>query len=135
MAEEIKATISPEMEKFASFVENMTVLELSKLIKYLEDRLGVSASMPVTTVSSISSDATSSTSVEEKTEFNVILKSFGENKISVIKAVRTITNLGLADSKALVEGAPKTIKEGLSKDEAEKIKKELETCGAIVELK
>jgi large subunit ribosomal protein L7/L12 len=132
--EETKANISPEMEKFISYVETMTVLELSELIKALEDRLGVTAAAPVAAMAAPAAGAAAE-EVEEKTEFDVILASFGEKKVPVIKVVRVITGLGLKDAKDLVEAAPKAIKEGATKDEAEKIKKELEEVGATIELK
>ena len=127
------ANVSPEMEKFISYVENMTVLELSELIKALEDRLGVSAAAPVAAVAA--APAAAAEEAEEKTEFDVVLTSFGSSKVGVIKIVRAITGLGLKDAKDLVEAAPKAVKEAASKDEAEKIKKELEEAGASVELK
>ncbi|HJO91943.1 MAG TPA: 50S ribosomal protein L7/L12 [Victivallales bacterium] len=127
--------MSPEMEKFISYVENMTVLELSELIKALEDRLGVSAAAPAAAVAMPAAGAAPAAEAEEKTEFDVVLSSFGEKKVPVIKVVRAITGLGLKDAKDLVEAAPKAIKEGVAKDEAEKIKKELEEVGATIELK
>ena len=120
--------VTAEMEKFISYVEGMTVLELSKLVKALEDRLGVTAAAPTAA-------AAPAEAAEEKTEFTVVLKAFGEKKIEVIKAVRAMTGLGLADAKKLVEEAPKNVKEGVGKDEANKLKKELEAAGATVELK
>jgi len=110
----------------------MPVLELVDLIKELEDEWGVSAAAPVAVVAA-GGDAGGST--EEKTEFDVVMSSFGENKVSVIKSVRAITGLGLKDAKDLVEGAPTTIKEGVSKDESEDVKKQLEEAGASVEIK
>ena len=137
MSEEAtKTNISEEMGKFISYIENMTVLELSELIKALEDRLGVTAAVPAATVAGpIPVAATEEGAVEEKTEFDVVLTSFGSSKVAVIKAVRTLTGLGLKDAKDIVEAAPKTIKEAISKDEAEKAKKDLEAAGASVELK
>ncbi len=126
--------VTPEMEKFISYVENMTVLDLSKLIKALEDRLGVTAAAPVA-AAAVAVAAAPAEAAEEKTEFSVILKGFGENKVNVIKVVRAATGLGLKDAKDLVEAAPKPVKEGISKDEAQKMKKELEEAGATVELK
>ncbi len=123
-----------KMEEFVSYVENLTVLELSKLVKTLEERLGVSAAAPVA-VAAAAPAAGAAPAEEEKTEFDVILASFGENKIGVIKEVRAITGLGLKEAKDLVEGAPKAIKEGIAKDEAEKIKTQLEGAGAKVEVK
>ena len=122
------------MESFIDYVENMTVLELSKLVKALEERLGVSAAAPVA-VAAVAGAAAPAAAAEEKTEFDVILASFGDNKVAVIKEVRAITGLGLKEAKDLVEGAPKTLKEAVAKDEAEKIKKQLEGAGAQVEIK
>jgi large subunit ribosomal protein L7/L12 len=136
MSEETKVEVkvSPEMEKFISYVENMTVLELSELIKALEDRLGVSAAAPVAAMAA-APVAEAGEAAEEKTEFDVVLTSFGSSKVGVIKIVRALSGLGLKDAKDLVEAAPKAVKEGASKEEAEKIKKDLEEAGASVELK
>ena len=123
-----------KMEEVVSYIENLTVLELSKLVKTLEERLGVSAAAPVA-VAAAAPAAAAAAPAEEKTEFDVILASFGDNKIGVIKEVRAITGLGLKEAKDLVEGAPKAIKEGASKEEAEKIKEQLEKAGAKVEVK
>lgn len=123
-----------KMEEFVSYVENMTVLELSKLVKTLEERLGVSAAAPVA-VAAAPAAAAAAPAAEEKTEFDVILASFGDNKVGVIKEVRAITGLGLKEAKDLVEGAPKAVKEGVAKDEADKIKAQLEGAGAKVEIK
>ena len=123
-----------KMEEFISYVENMTVLELSKLVKALEERLGVSAAAPVA-VAAAAPAAAGAAAAEEKTEFDVILKSFGDNKVGVIKEVRAITSLGLKEAKDLVEAAPKAVKEGVAKDEADKIKAQLEGAGAAVEVK
>ena len=122
-----------KMEEFVSYVENMTVLELSKLVKTLEERLGVSAAAPVA-VAAAPAAAAAAPAAEEKTEFDVILASFGDNKVAVIKEVRGITGLGLKEAKDLVEGAPKAVKEGVAKDEAEKINAQLEGAGAKVEI-
>ena len=132
--EETKVEVSKEMDKFISYVENLTVLELSQMVKALEDRLGVTAAAPMA-VAAAAAPAEAGAAAEEKTEFDVILKSFGENKIAVIKEVRTITGLGLKDAKDLVEGAPKAVKEAAAKDEANEIKEKLEAAGATVELK
>ena len=121
-----------KMEEFVSYVENLTVLELSKLVKTLEERLGVSAAAPVAVAAAAPAAAAP---VEEKTEFDVILASFGENKVAVIKEVRAITGLGLKDAKDMVDGAPKTVKEACAKDEAEKIAEQLKKAGAEVEIK
>ena len=132
MSDEVKVEVSKEMDQFISYVENLTVLELSKLVKALENRLGVTASAPVAAAAVAAAPAAA---VEEKTEFSVILANFGADKIKVIKEVRTITGLGLKEAKDLVEGAPKPVKEGVTKDEAAKIKAQLEGAGAKVELK
>ena len=123
-----------KMEEVVSYIENLTVLELSKLVKTLEERLGVSAAAPVA-VAAAAPAAAAAAPAEEKTEFDVILASFGDNKIGVIKEVRAITGLGLKEAKDLVEGAPKALKEGVAKDEADKIKEQLEKAGAKVEVK
>ena len=128
MSEEAK------MEEFISYVENMTVLELSKLVKALEERLGVSAAAPVA-VAAAAAQLAAAAAAEEKTEFDVVLKSFGDNKVAVIKEVRAITGLGLKEAKDLVEAAPKAIKEGATKEEADKMKAQLEAAGAQVEVK
>ena len=135
MSEETKVEVSAEMEKFISYIENMTVLDLSKVVKALEERLGVSAAAPVAVAAVAAPAAGAAAAEEEKTEFDVILAAFGDNKVGVIKEVRAITGLGLKEAKDLVEGAPKAVKEGVAKDEAEKIKKQLEAAGAKVEVK
>ena len=122
------------MESFIDYVENMTVLELSKLVKALEERLGVSAAAPVA-VAAVAGGAAPAAAAEEKTEFDVSLASFGDNKVAVIKEVRAITGLGLKEAKDLVEAAPKALKEGASKEDADKIKAQLEAAGAKVEVK
>ena len=123
-----------KMEEFVSYVENMTVLELSKLVKTLEERLGVSAAAPVAVAAA--APAAAAVAEEEKTEFDVILAGFdAAKKIGVIKVVRELTGLGLKEAKDLVEGAPKSLKEAITKDEAEKLKKQLEEAGAKVEVK
>ena len=124
-----------KMEEFISYVENMTVLELSKLVKALEERLGVSAAAPVAVAAVAAPAAGAAAAAEEKTDFDVILKSFGDNKVAVIKEVRAITGLGLKEAKALVDGAPSTVKEDVAKADAENMKKALEEVGAKVELK
>jgi large subunit ribosomal protein L7/L12 len=132
MTEQAKVEVSQEMEQFVSFVEKLTVLELSKLVKTLEERLGVTAAAPVAVAAAA---APAAAAAEEQTEFTVVLAGFGENKIGVIKEIRAITGLGLKDAKDLVEAAPKPVKEGVSKDEAAELKKKLEAAGATVELK
>ena len=125
-----------KMEEFVSYIENMTVLELSKLVKTLEERLGVSAAAPVAVAAAPAAGAAAAAPAEEKTEFDVILAGFdAAKKVAVIKEVRGITGLGLIEAKAIVEGAPKALKEGIAKDEADKIKAQLEGAGAKVEIK
>jgi large subunit ribosomal protein L7/L12 len=115
-------------------IEKLTLLEAVELKKALEEKFGVTAAAPVM-MGAMSAAAAPVAAVEEKTEFNVELKSAGAQKINVIKVVRAATGLGLKEAKDLVDGAPKTVKESLSKDDAEKLKKELEEAGATVELK
>ena len=116
------------------FIEEMTVLELSALVKELEEKFGVSAAAPMMAAVA-APGAAAAAPVEEKTEFDVILTGFGAEKIQVIKVVRAITSLGLKEAKDLVEGVPKPIKEGVSKDEAAEIKKKIEEVGGTVEVK
>jgi large subunit ribosomal protein L7/L12 len=123
-----------DLAKLVDDLSALTVLEASELSKMLEEKWGVSAAAPVA-VAAAGPAAAAAAPVEEKTEFDVILASFGENKINVIKEVRAITGLGLGEAKALVEAAPKAIKEAATKAEAEDIKKKLEAAGAKVELK
>ena len=121
-------------EKITAIVDQvaaLSVLELAELVKEIEEKFGVSAAAAVVAAG----PAAEAAPVEEKTEFDVVLKSFGANKLAVIKVVRTITGLGLAEAKAAVEGAPTTLKEAISKDEAEEIKAKLTAVGATVELK
>jgi large subunit ribosomal protein L7/L12 len=120
------------LQKIVDELSGLTVLEAADLAKMLEEKWGVSAAAPV---AMMAAGAASAAVVEEKTEFNVILTAIGAQKINVIKEVRAITSLGLKEAKDLVEGAPKAVKEGVNKDEAEKIKKQLEAAGATVELK
>ena len=115
-------------------IEKLTLLEAVELKKALEEKFGVTAAAPMM-MGAVSAAAAPTAAVEEKTEFNVELKSAGAQKINVIKVVRAATGLGLKEAKDLVDGAPKTVKESLSKDDAEKLKKELEEAGATVELK
>lgn len=123
-------------EEVIEFISNMTVLELSEFIKELEDKFGVSAAAPVAAVAAAVPGAAAEVApAEEKTEFDVILTGISGNKIQVIKEVRAITNLGLKEAKELVESAPKPVKEGVSKEEAEELKKRLEEAGATVEIK
>ena len=120
-------------EEILSAIENLTVLELSELVKAAEEKFGVSAAAPVAV--SAAAPAAGGASAEEKSEFDVVLKDAGAGKINVIKAVREITGLGLKEAKALVDGAPAPVKEGVSKADAEEIKGKLEAAGATVELK
>ena len=132
MSEEIK--LEGKMAEFVDWIETISVLELSQLVKALEERLGVSAAAPVAVAAAPAAGAAAAPA-EEKTEFTVELTSIGSNKIAVIKEVRAITGLGLKEAKDLVEGAPKPVKEAVAKDEAEKIKKQLEAAGATVTIK
>ena len=129
MSEQANVEVSQEMEQFISYVEKLSVLELSKLVKALEERLGVSAAAPA------AAGAAPAAAAEEQTEFTVVLADAGASKINVIKEVRAITGLGLKDAKDLVEAAPKAVKEGVSKEDAQKIKEQLEAAGAKVEVK
>jgi len=123
-------------EQVVEFISNMSVLELSEMVKELEEKFGVSAAAAAVAAAPAAGGAAGGeAAAEEKTEFDVILTSFGDKKINVIKEVRAITGLGLKEAKDLVEGAPKPVKEGASKDEAEELKKKLEEAGATVELK
>lgn len=134
MSEEIK--LEGKMEEVVKYIESISVLELSQLVKALEQRLGVTASAPMAMMAAGgAAGGAAAAPAEEKTEFTVVLASVGSNKIGVIKEIRTITGLGLKESKDLVEGAPKPVKEGVSKDEAAKIKEVLEKAGATVEVK
>ena len=134
MSEE-KVAVDAKMEEFISYIENLTVLDVSKLVKALEERLGVSAAAPVAVAAAAPAAGAAAPAEEEKTEFDAILADVGANKIAVIKEVRAITGLGLKEAKDLVEGAPKPLKTGVSKDEANEIKKKLEEAGAKIEVK
>ena len=120
-------------EQVVEYIENMTVLEMSEFVKELEEKFGVSAAAPVAVAAAPA--AGDAGGAEEKSEFDVVLTSFGEKKINVIKAVRAITGLGLKEAKEMVDGVPSTVKEGVSKDEAADVQKQLEEAGASVELK
>jgi len=134
MSDEI--TVDAKMEEFVSYIENLTLLQASKLVKVLEERLGVSAAAPVAVAAAApGAAAAAAPAEEEKTEFDVILAAFGDKKIEVIKVVRAITGLGLKEAKELVDGCPKPVKTGVSKDEADSIKKQLEEAGAKIEVK
>jgi large subunit ribosomal protein L7/L12 len=121
-------------ENILETIANMTVLEVVDLIKAMEEKFGVSAAAPVA-VAAVGGAAAAAPAAEEQTEFNVIMTNFGANKVGVIKAVRAITSLGLKEAKDLVEGVPSPVKEGVSKAEAEEIKKQLVEAGATVEIK
>ncbi|MDP2981219.1 MAG: 50S ribosomal protein L7/L12 [Candidatus Omnitrophota bacterium] len=125
-----------KIEEMLGTIEQMSVLELSNLVKAVEEKFGVSSQAPLAVAASgAGAGQGAAAAQEEKTTFTVVLASSGANKIQVIKEIRTIINLGLKEAKDLVEGAPKTVKEGVSKEEAEDIKKKLEAQGAKVELK
>jgi large subunit ribosomal protein L7/L12 len=130
-----KAKKSGAIDEIMTKIKGMTVLELAELVKALEEEFGVSAAAPVAVAAVAAAPAGEAAAAEEKTEFTVILKEVGANKINVIKAVRELTNLGLKESKDLVEGAPKPVKEGVNKDDAAAAKTKLEAAGAKVEIK
>ena len=121
-----------EINEIVSAIESLTLIQASELVKALEEKFGVSAAAPVAAAGVAGAPAAAA---EEKTEFDVVLKDIGANKIAVIKVVRALTGLGLKEAKDIVEGAPKTLKEGASKEEAETMKKKLEEAGAKVEIK
>ncbi len=123
-----------DLAKLVDELSSLTVLEAAELSKMLEEKWGVSAAAPVAVAAAPAAAGPAAAPVEEKTEFTVVLKASGDKKINVIKEIRTITGLGLKEAKDLVEGAPKTVKEGVNKDEAAKIKKVLEENGATVEI-
>jgi large subunit ribosomal protein L7/L12 len=126
-----KESVTAKQAEIIKSIENLTVLELADLVKQLEEKFGVTAAPPV----GIAPVAEAQKPAEEKTSFNVVLSQIGDRKIQVIKEVRTITKLGLKEAKDLVDGAPKSVKEGVSKEESEEIKKKLEEAGATVEIK
>ncbi len=135
---ETKIELSKQAEEILSKIESLNVLELSNLVKALEDKFGVTAAAPMMAMGAMPAGAAAGAAAgpaEEKTVFTVVLAKSGDNKINVIKEIRTMTTLGLKEAKDLVESAPKTIKEGVSKEEAEAMKKKLEAVGAAVELK
>ncbi len=133
MNEQAKIEVSGKMAEFIDWIGTLTVLELSKLVKALEERLGVSAAAPMAVAAAPATAAAAP--VEEQTEFDVNLVEIGANKIAVIKEVRAITGLGLKDAKDLVDGAPKPVKTGVSKEEAAKLKEQIEKAGGKVEVK
>jgi large subunit ribosomal protein L7/L12 len=122
-------------QEFIQQIDSLTVLELNSLVKALEEHYGVSAAAAAAPAAAAGGGAAAAAPVEEKTEFDVVLKAAGEKKINVIKAVREVTSLGLKEAKDLVESAPATVKEAVSKDEAEAIKKKFEEAGATVEIR
>ena len=122
-------------EDVKDFIKNMTVLELSEFVKELEEEFGVSAAAPVAVGAVAAAGGAEAAPAEEKTEFDVILTGFGDKKIQVIKVVRELTALGLKEAKDLVEGVPKPVKEGVSKEESETVKKKIEDAGGTVEIK
>src|SRR5271166_1356576 len=124
-----------DINAIAEQIQGLTLLEASSLVKLLEEKLGVSAAAAAVAAPAAGGGAAAAAPVEEKTEFTVVLTAAGANKINVIKAVREVTSLGLKEAKDLVDGAPKTVKEGVTKDEAETIKKKFEEAGAKVEIK
>ncbi len=132
--EKNEVKLEGKMAEFVDWVETISVLELSQLVKALEDRLGVSASAPMA-MAAMPAGAGAQAEEEEQTEFNVILTAAGSQKIQVIKEIRAITSLGLKEAKDLVDNAPKPVKEGVSKEEAEELKSKLEAAGASVEIK
>ncbi|MCX7819702.1 MAG: 50S ribosomal protein L7/L12 [Kiritimatiellae bacterium] len=139
MSETTQTVEQPQLEgkaaEFVAWLETLNVLELSRLVKALEARFGVSAAAPVAVAAAPAAGGAAAAPAEEKTEFTVVLASAGANKIAVIKELRALTNLGLKEAKDLVDGAPKTIKEGVSKKDAEEMKAKLEAAGAKVEIK
>ena len=122
-------------EELIEALSSKSVMEVVDLVKALEEKWGVSAAAPVAVAAAPGAPGAAPAAAEEKTEFDVVMTSFGENKVSVIKVVRAVTGLGLKEAKDLVEGAPSTVKEAVSKDEAEQIKKQLEEAGASVQIK
>jgi large subunit ribosomal protein L7/L12 len=124
-----------KVEQVLALIEGLTILEVAELVKAMETKFGISAAAPVAVAAAPAAGAAPAAAAEEKTEFTVILKDIGANKINVIKAVRELTNLGLKESKELVEAAPKPIKENINKDEAAAAKAKLEAAGATVEVK
>ena len=139
MSEDVKTEEAPQLEgkmaEFVDWIETISVLELSKLVKALENRLGVSAAAPVAVAAGPAAGGGDAAPAEEQTEFDVILTSAGSQKIQVIKELRAITGAGLKEAKEMSESAPKAVKEGVSKEEAEEVKAKLEGAGASVEIK
>ena len=127
--------MSEKVEKLIEEVKGLTVLELSELVKALEEEFGVSAAAPVAVAAAAPAGGAAAPAAEEKSSFDVVITEAGQEKVKVIKVVKDITGLGLKEAKALVDGAPKTVKEGVSSDEADQIKAQLEEVGATVEVK
>ncbi|MHC4549173.1 MAG: 50S ribosomal protein L7/L12 [Planctomycetota bacterium] len=136
MSEEATQTVEldAELEDLFAKLDALPIGRAAKLVKALEERWGVSAAAPAAVVAAVPGAAAAGEAAEEKTSFDVVLKAAGDKKIAVIKAVRQVTSLGLKEAKELVDGAPKKVKEGVSKEEAEKVMKDLEEAGAVVEL-
>lgn len=134
-AENSEVKLEGKMAEFVDWIETISVLELSQLVKALEDRLGVTAAAPMAVAAGPAAGGGAEAAAEEQTEFTVVLADAGGQKIQVIKEIRGLTQLGLKEAKDLVESAPKPIKEGVSKEEAEEVKKKLEGAGAKVEIK
>jgi len=133
---ETKVELTEKMKGVMDSIEKMTVMELADLVKALEEKFGVSAAAPIAVAAAgAAAGAAPAAAAEEKSSFNVVLAAAGSNKIQVIKELRTLTSLGLKEAKDLVDGAPKTVKEGATKEEADKIKKQLEAAGGKIELK
>jgi large subunit ribosomal protein L7/L12 len=124
-----------DLEAIAENLSSLTVMEAANLVKMLEEKWGVSAAAPVAVAAAGAAPGAAAAAEEEQTEFEVVLQEIGANKINVIKAVREVTSLGLKEAKEVVDGAPKTVKDGVSKEEAEEIKKKFEAAGAKVEVK
>ena len=133
-AKEEKKEIPKKFEKLVKEIEELSVLDLSELVSVLEDHFGVSAAAPMAVAAAPAAGGDAAGGDDDKSEFDVMLKDAGGQKVAVIKAVKDLTGLGLADAKAIVDGAPKAVKEGVSKDEAEEAKSKLEEAGATVEL-
>ena len=127
--------LEPALQELVNKLDGLTLLQASKVVKHLEAHWGVSAAAPVAVAAAPAAGGGAAAAAEEKTTFNVVLETAGDKKIQVIKEVRAITGLGLKEAKDLVEGAPKAVKEGVNKEEAEKLKKQLEEAGATVEIK
>ena len=122
-------------EELIDALSNKSIMEVVELVKALEEKWGVSAAAPVAVAAAPGAGGEAAAAAEEQTEFDVVMNSFGENKVAVIKVIRSVTGLGLKEAKDLVEGVPSTVKEGVTKDEAEGIKKQLEEAGATVQIK